>query len=371
MSQTIHDIKVLKGLEGVRKRPEMYIGSVSKSQAGYFQLLKEIVDNCVDEYSSGRVKRIRISVTNLEKEGKQSFVVCDDGGGIPVEVHPDTKKTGLETVYLFLHAGGKFSTKEATRGTHGVGSSVVCALSEVFEVWTFRKKWHYLAIAKGKKKDGVRVSSRLPKEAKNWKNGTVVKYTPDYSIFANKSIKKPWLTSYLSQMVYFCPGLVVEMYWDGKKTVFRSSKGIKEYLMDIAKELEVEKVGKVFELTSKTLQVGMMWTTYTKEEQRYFVNRASTPNGTHSDLLLKTLTAVLSKFKNGKGKASYSQFGSILLINLIGNTGDSDDKIQVIFAAQTFLENFQVEQTEKTAAKTDTQSIGAFRLVNQSGIIKL
>ncbi|MBC7332685.1 MAG: DNA topoisomerase IV subunit B, partial [Synergistetes bacterium] len=130
---TAEEIDVLEGIEAVRKRPGMYIGDTGKR--GFHHLLFEVLDNSVDEALAGYCNFIQIF---LRKDGRAT--VLDNGRGIPVDIHPKTGKTALETVLTYLHAGGKFSKKayRVSGGLHGVGVSVVNALSEELEVKVYR-----------------------------------------------------------------------------------------------------------------------------------------------------------------------------------------------------------------------------------------
>src|SRR3989344_6739395 len=170
------EIKVLDGLEGVRKRPSMYIGSTGKE--GLHHLVYEVVDNSVDEALVGECKNIKI---NINKDG--SVIVEDDGRGIPVDMHPTYKRPAVEIVVTKLHAGGKFDKKAymISGGLHGVGISVVCALSEKMIVQVKRDgkiyEQHY---SRGKIKTDLKVVGKCAENS----TGTLVTFWPDKEIFS-------------------------------------------------------------------------------------------------------------------------------------------------------------------------------------------
>src|SRR3954449_1679666 len=171
------DIQVLEGLEPVRKRPAMYIGGTDAS--GYHHLLWEILDNSVDEVINGYASRIEVT---LHKDGK-TVTVTDDGRGIPVDVMPKYKKSALEVILTTLHSGGKFEQGNYIHsgGLHGVGSSVVNALSSklVAEVKRDGRKWTQ-EYAKG------HALSKLKADGATRATGTSITFTPDTEIFGVK-----------------------------------------------------------------------------------------------------------------------------------------------------------------------------------------
>ena len=176
---TAKDIEVLEGLEPVRKRPAMYIGGTDKS--GYHHLLWEIVDNSVDEAINGHATQIEV-VLDADHKGAR---IVDDGRGIPVDMHPKFKRSALELILCTLHAGGKFEGKNysVSGGLHGVGSSVVNALSESMTVTVRREgKEYQQTYARGVPQ------SKLKELGATRKRGTETHFRPDLQIFG-KTLK--------------------------------------------------------------------------------------------------------------------------------------------------------------------------------------
>ncbi len=168
-------IQVLKGLEAVRKRPGMYIGSTS--HRGLHHLVYEVVDNSIDEALAGFCDTVQVTI-----HPDDSITVEDNGRGIPVDIHPVEKLPGLELALTVLHAGGKFdkNTYKVSGGLHGVGVSVVNALSETLKVWVKRDgKEHYMDFARGDTTTKLTVLGTV--KAKD--TGTKVWFKPDAQIF--------------------------------------------------------------------------------------------------------------------------------------------------------------------------------------------
>ena len=195
-------IQVLEGLEAVRKRPGMYIGSVSAR--GLHHLVYEIVDNCVDEALAGYCKNIHVQI----KPGN-IVTVQDDGRGIPVEIHPKTKISTAETVYTMLHAGGKFggdSGYKVSGGLHGVGASVVNALSEWTEVEICRDGGKYrMKFARGK------TVEPLKKIEDSDKTGTTVTFLADSTIFETTNYDFSVLEERFREIAFLTKGLRIKV----------------------------------------------------------------------------------------------------------------------------------------------------------------
>jgi DNA gyrase subunit B len=226
-----HQIQVLEGLEAVRRRPGMYIGSTGSS--GLHHILYEVVDNSVDEALAGRCTRIDVT---LHPDG--SATVVDDGGGIPVEVHPQTGKSTVETVLTILHAGGKFGSGayKVSGGLHGVGVSVVNALSEWFEVEVRRqgKKWQQ-RFSRGKATTPLRAVG----EARG--TGTRVTFLPDREVFVETEFHFETVRQRLEEIAYLNAGLLLALTDErtGRREEFRFAGGIAELVRAVNRHRKV------------------------------------------------------------------------------------------------------------------------------------
>jgi len=223
--QMVYDesrIKVLRGLEAVRKRPSMYIGDTT--HRGLHHLVWEIVDNAIDEAMAGRCSNISVTI-----HADDSCTVSDDGVGIPVGPHPTEKISTLEVVFCHLHAGGKFDhgVYKVSGGLHGVGASVVNALSEWLEVEVYRDGDVYsMSFERGKKVSDLRKIGRRKRP------GTKVTFRPDPEIFPDLSFRYELLLTRLRELAYLNEGTCIKLSDErtGKQEVFQYKKGLLAFL---------------------------------------------------------------------------------------------------------------------------------------------
>lgn len=221
-SYNASDIEVLSGLDPVRRRPGMYTDTSRPNH-----LAHEVVDNSVDEALSGHARRIDVKVY---KDG--SLEVSDDGRGMPVDIHPQEKVSGVELILTRLHAGGKFSDKnyKFSGGLHGVGVSVVNALSKNLETWIKRGgKEYHISFASGKVKSKLSVVGDVGRN----NTGTRVRFWPDAGFFEAPTFSVPKLKHVLKAKAVLCPGLHVTLEVEGgEKEEWQYSGGLNEYLRE-------------------------------------------------------------------------------------------------------------------------------------------
>lgn len=313
MSYDENKIKVFRGLEGVRNSPSMYIGKPGKH--AILHMLREIVENCVDEYTAGKCKIIKVKVSI--KNGKQIFTIADNGRGIPVGVHKSTGISTLTTILTELHSGGKFDAEsyETSRGTHGVGTSVVNALSSNFKIYTYRaKKWYYQAFKAGIPQNDVKIINT--NKIKLTEKGTIIQFIPDSKIFKNSKLDIKEIRDYLYNVAYLNPKLKVELISKKVNEIFYNKEGPSLYLKELIKNYNCKTIGKPFILETKSLILAVQWSdSFCDDGIKSFVSSAGTKNGgTHVKGLNDSITYCFRQLKQKKHKYSAQD----LKIGLIG-----------------------------------------------------
>ena len=291
-------IQVLEGLEAVRKRPGMYIGSVSVR--GLHHLVYEIVDNAVDEALAGYCKNINVTI-----EPGNIICVEDDGRGIPVDIHPKTKLSAAETVYTVLHAGGKFggdSGYKVSGGLHGVGASVVNALSEWVEVTIQRDGGiHQMKFNRGKTIEPLR------KIGESKKTGTKVRFFADGDIFETLEYEFDVLENRFREMAFLTKGLRIVIEdkrgEEVKKSEFCFEGGLNSFVEYLNKNKEklhqapiyIEKDGEF------PVEIAIQYTSSYSENIYSFVNNINTiEGGTHLEGFKRALTKVFNDYAKSK-----------------------------------------------------------------------
>ncbi|NUP05248.1 MAG: type IIA DNA topoisomerase subunit B [Polyangiaceae bacterium] len=295
------DIEILEGLEPVRQRPAMYIGGTDAR--GYHHLLWEILDNSIDEAMNGHASRIDVI---LEADHKGASVK-DDGRGIPVGIHPKYKKPALELILCTLHSGGKFSQKNyaVSGGLHGVGSSVVNALSDVLEVTVHRDGFEWSqSFSRGIP------TSKLKKGGATRKHGTLTHFRPDPTIFGSKlGFDADMVVDRLEAKAYLHGGLVLH-FTDKKSGVTKElhhPNGIADYLPKLVAQRGKPQThrGQFVHFEEREgelrVEVALAWTESTETVTRSYANGIPTTNGgTHENGLNSAVVKAVRAFIEAK-----------------------------------------------------------------------
>ena len=301
MSYEAQNITVLEGLEAVRKRPGMYIGTTS--ERGLHHLVWEIVDNSVDEALAGYCDKIEIKILP-----DNIIEVVDNGRGIPTDIHPKYRKSALEIVLTVLHAGGKFENDnyKVSGGLHGVGVSVVNALSEWLEV-EVRKGGvvHYQKYHRGKPEEDVKIIGSCDES----EHGTIVRFKADGEIFETLIYNYFTLSNRLKELAYLNKNLTIVLAdlrkEEKKEEIYKFDGGILDFLNEIVKD-EATIIEKPFYVSSEQDNVGVDVTfTYTISQNEViysFVNNINThEGGTHVQGFRTALTKVINDVGKAQG----------------------------------------------------------------------
>ena len=299
---TATDIQVLEGMEAVRRRPGMYIGSTD--QRGLHHLIYEIVDNAVDEFMAGYCSAVAIT---LNEDG--SVRVQDDGRGIPVDKHPTTGLSGVETVMTTLHAGGKFGGKAYTvsGGLHGVGASVVNALSEYFNVDVYRSnRIYFQTFSRGIRQNELRY--RRAAEDERGLTGTVISFLPDREIFHEYEYDFNTLSQRFKEMAYLNKGLQITFRshyhadrWPNNEVAYYFDGGISSFVTNLNQKREVVHQKPIYvekQLDGGTIvEAALQYNDSFNEFVYSFANCINTVDGgTHITGFRSALTRVLNDY---------------------------------------------------------------------------
>lgn len=294
------DIQVLEGLEAVRKRPGMYIGSTGPR--GLHHLVYEIVDNSVDEALAGHCDNIQVVIT---KNG--DVRVSDNGRGIPVDMHPVEKRPAVEVVLTVLHAGGKFGGGgyAVSGGLHGVGASVVNALSSTLSVEVKRDGFSWTQDFS----IGV-PDAPLRKGAATKETGTTIRFTPSAEIFETVDFDYETLRQRFQQMCFLNKGLRISLLDErnARTDSYHYERGLIDYVeyLNSAKKVETihdEVISIETETAEKTIsvEIAMQWTTGYNEGVHTYANTINThEGGTHEEGFRAALTSLLNKYARDK-----------------------------------------------------------------------
>lgn len=292
-SYTGKDIKVLKGLEAVRQRPAMYIGSTDKK--GLHHLINEVVDNSIDEAVAGYCNHIRVTIT---KNGE--CIVEDNGRGIPVDIVPSEGKSALEVVLTVLHAGAKFSDKvyKISGGLHGVGVSVVNALSEYLIAEVHRDGYIWVQIYER----GVPITP-VQKKGKTSKTGTIITFKPDFQIFRNINFDPDIILERLEELAYLNPFVTIEFIDEnsGINKILNYPNGIRDFVENIIhrnsfnKSYEVQYVKNIY--GDIVVEIAFVHTDSDIEISKSFANNINTVDGgTHLTTFRNSFTRLVNTF---------------------------------------------------------------------------
>lgn len=270
------EIRVLEGLEPVRLRPGMYIGSTGYD--GLHHLIKEIADNSIDEAIAGYANKIEITI--LTDGGVR---IDDNGRGIPVDIHPKTGKSTLETVLTVLHAGGKFGDGgyKVSSGLHGVGSSVVNALSTRMIAEVYRDgKTHHIEFDTGKPTSDLKITKGTPRES-----GTSITFYPDPSIFKETTtFDYSWVSNYARHQAYLTKGILIIVRDErtGAQESFYFEGGIKSYIkrLNNGKEVLSDDIFYVDkQIGDSAVEIALQYNDSYAETMKPFANNVLTPDG--------------------------------------------------------------------------------------------
>lgn len=348
-SYTAESIEVLKGLEPVRKRPGMYTQTDRPNH-----LAQEVIDNSIDEAIAGHASKIEV---NLFKDG--SLQVSDDGRGMPVDKHSGEKVSGVEVILTRLHAGGKFSNKDYqfSGGLHGVGVSVVNALSKHLEVWIRRGGKEYnMAFANGKAVSKLKVIGSVGQR----NTGTTLRFWPDKKYFDSPKFSVSRLKHILRAKAVLCSGLTVtfEDEASGETEQWYYQDGLKDYLLDSLKDAELLPPDAFIGSMSgneEAVDWALAWVLDSGESvSESYVNLIPTvQGGTHVNGLRTGLTEAVREF---------CEFRNLVPRGVKITPDDVWDKVNFILSVKLAEPQFSGQTKERLSSRESTPFV--------SGVIK-
>ena len=374
---TADNIKVLKGLDAVKKRPGMYIGSTDVN--GLHHLVWEIVDNAMDEVLAGFANSVKLSL-----EADNSVSVEDNGRGIPVDIHKASGKTAVELIFTELHAGGKFggsdSAYKTSGGLNGVGSSVVNALSDRLIATVYKDGKEYETIFEG----GIIVQKTKVVDTTT-KRGTKIRFWPSYSMFKGSKLSFPRIAERLREASFLISGVEIQA-WDKiehKKENFIAKDGVKEFVEFINDAKTPYTKAHSFSSKSHNVEVDLafQYTTDYNETILSFVNNVKTrQGGTHETGFRGALTKVIneyaraqnllkSKDKNLDGDDVREGITTIISVkvpeNILGFVGQTKDALRTPEAKQAVEDlvikkiAFWLQENKKESYKIVSKAVSA------------
>jgi DNA gyrase subunit B len=344
-------IQVLKGLEAVRKRPGMYIGSTS--ERGLHHLVWEVVDNSIDEALAGHADTVRITI-----HGDNSITVEDNGRGIPTDIHPTEKMPGVELALTVLHAGGKFDKESyaVSGGLHGVGVSVVNALSEKLKVWVKQDgKEHYMDFARGDTTTKLKVLRDVPKR----ETGTKVWFKPDHLIFSELVYRYDTIAMRLRELSFLNKGVMItltdERPGQEKSETFHAKGGLREFVQHLNNNKKTLHNEVVYIETTRDdvgIELALQYNDGYNDTVFSFVNNINTiEGGTHLTGFKSALTRVINAYAqkgNFLKKADFTLSGDDVREGLAAVLSVKVREPQFEGQTKTKLGNSEVESAVKT-----------------------